>query len=1025
MAALAEGANDGMESLRREIAELRAENARLRAGASPAKEAQDAELLQVKSELTSAKAALAESETREGLILESATGYAILTTDLDGRVTAWNEGARLLMGWEEAEALGEDARMIFTPEDRAAGAPEMEMEGARTQGRAEDERWHVRKDGSRFWASGLMMPLKGPTGEPAGYLKILRDRTEELNASRNQLRRLEQMKALAEAARSIIGASDLGATLQAITDAARNIIGAHQSVCSMTRGPDWSQAINAVALSDKYARWRDYATMPDGGGIYAWLCEGNRTVRMTQTELEAHPRWRGFGEHAREHPPMRGWLATALVGGDGGNLGLIQLSDKIEGEFDEADEAILVQLAQLAASAIERAQAEEERREAQGRLAEAHAEAERRAAETAAILSQLAEGVIVTDRDGRITFVNEAAARIHGVARLDVEPEAYAETYHLFTEDGQPYPPEELPLARAALRRETVENARWRIRRPDGREVVAVGAARPIRMPEGDFIGAVLTLRDETARVSAETALQALNANLEAEVAQRTAERDRTWNNARDLLLVVDTDGVFRAVNPAWTAILGWRTDELVGRSYLDFIHPDDHPSSQGALATASRADLSAYENRYRHKDGSYRWISWVAAPEGDLIYASGRDVTMDKQREAELEQTQAALRQSQKMEAVGQLTGGIAHDFNNLLAGIIGALDLMQTRVRQGRTGEVDRYVTAAMSSAQRAASLTHRLLAFSRRQPLDPKPVEPNALVAGMEDLLRRTIGPATNLELVLAGGLWRTLCDPVQLESALLNLCINARDAMPEGGSLIVETCNAHLDDAYAAAARDVTPGQYVCIAVTDTGTGMPPEVVARVFDPFFTTKPIGQGTGLGLSMVYGFAKQSEGHVRVYSEPGQGTTVKIYLPRHRGGAEKESAARVEVEAPRAEVGETVLVVEDEPVIRDLVVEVLTDLGYRALEAVDGPSGLRLLNSDLRVDLVVTDIGLPGMNGRQLADQARERRPDLKVLFMTGFAGNAMLANGLLEPGMQMITKPFAIDALAARIRQMIEEG
>jgi CheY-like chemotaxis protein len=273
-----------------------------------------------------------------------------------------------------------------------------------------------------------------------------------------------------------------------------------------------------------------------------------------------------------------------------------------------------------------------------------------------------------------------------------------------------------------------------------------------------------------------------------------------------------------------------------------------------------------------------------------------------------------------------------------------------------------------------------------------------------------------------MVLAGGLWRTLCDPVQLESALLNLCINARDAMPDGGKLTVETSNAHLDDAYSAAERDVTPGQYVAICVTDTGTGIAPEVIARVFDPFFTTKPIGQGTGLGLSMVYGFAKQSEGHVRIYSEAGQGTTVKLYLPRHRGAAEKEIEEQT-TEVPRAEAGETVLVVEDEPVIRNLIVEVLEDLGYRALEANDGPSGLKLLHSRHRIDLLVTDVGLPGMNGRQLADQARERRPNLKVLFITGYAENATLANGFLEHGMQMLTKPFAVDALAQKIRHMIE--
>jgi CheY-like chemotaxis protein len=357
-------------------------------------------------------------------------------------------------------------------------------------------------------------------------------------------------------------------------------------------------------------------------------------------------------------------------------------------------------------------------------------------------------------------------------------------------------------------------------------------------------------------------------------------------------------------------------------------------------------------------------------------------------------------------------------------LAGIVGSLDLMQTRITQGRTGDLARYVGAAMSSAQRAAALTHRLLAFSRRQPLDPKPVEANRLVAGMEDLLRRTLGPSISLEMVMAGGLWRTLCDPVQLESALLNLCINARDAMPDGGKLTIETANAHLDDAYAAAQRDVTPGQYVAICVTDTGVGMSAELISRVFEPFFTTKPLGQGTGLGLSMVYGFAKQSEGHVRIYSEEGQGTTVKLYLPRYRGADREEDTQDQLVEAPRAEAGETVLVVEDEPVVRDLIVEVLGDLGYKALEAGDGPSGLKLLQSKRRIDLLITDVGLPGLNGRQLADQAREKRPDLKVLFITGYAENATMANGFLEPGMAMVTKPFAVDGLMRKIRQLIED-
>ena len=323
-------------------------------------------------------------------------------------------------------------------------------------------------------------------------------------------------------------------------------------------------------------------------------------------------------------------------------------------------------------------------------------------------------------------------------------------------------------------------------------------------------------------------------------------------------------------------------------------------------------------------------------------------------------------------------------------------------------------------MTSANRAAALTHRLLAFARRQPLIPKSVDANALVVSLEDLLRRTIGETIDLKIVAADDLWGTLCDPNQLESALLNLAINARDAMPDGGRLTIATANARLDSVDADTPA-LSPGDYICIHVTDTGVGMSAEVAARAFDPFFTTKPIGQGTGLGLSMIYGFARQSNGHVTIDSRIGQGTSVRLYLPRHLGAiaAGQASAAMA---AEHAATGETVLVVEDEPVVRGVILEMLGEQGYRTLEAVDGPSGLKILRSGARIDLLVTDVGLPGMNGRQLADQARETRADLKVLFITGYAESAVMADGFLQPGMEMITKPFDLDHLSQRIRRMV---
>lgn len=391
-------------------------------------------------------------------------------------------------------------------------------------------------------------------------------------------------------------------------------------------------------------------------------------------------------------------------------------------------------------------------------------------------------------------------------------------------------------------------------------------------------------------------------------------------------------------------------------------------------------------------------------------------------ERTAELMAVEESLRQSQKMEAVGQLTGGLAHDFNNLLTGISGSLELVEARIAQGRFKELDRYIHVARGAAKRAAALTHRLLAFSRRQTLDPKPTDMNRLVAEMDDLVRRTVGPSITIEVVKAAGLWPTLVDPNQLESALLNLCINARDAMPDGGRLTIETANRWLD-LHAAKERDLPAGQYISLCVSDTGTGMTPEVIERAFDPFFTTKPMGEGTGLGLSMIYGFVRQSGGQARIYSEIGKGTMVCLYLPRLFGETTDIEPMPEITDQHRSSDGETVLVVDDEPSVRMLITEVLEELGYNALEAEDGPAGLKVLEGPRRIDLLITDVGLPGgMNGRQLADAALRTRPELKVLFITGYAENAVIGDGHLKPGIHVLTKPFALESLAARIQDII---
>ena len=639
-----------------------------------------------------------------------------------------------------------------------------------------------------------------------------------------------------------------------------------------------------------------------------------------------------------------------------------------------------------------------------------------------AMFDTLPVGIVFAEMpSGQVTEGNSRVEEILGYSVLAApDSPAYGE-WVAFDEDGRRVPIEEHPLYMAITTGEIVTRV-FHHQRGDGARVWISVVGAPVLDVEGRITGGLITIVDIDREKRAEEALRELNATLEQQVELRTRERDRVWQNSHDLFVVIGVDGMVRDVNPSWTALLGWPPDALMGHRFETFIHPDDIAGTGEALeALKGRPLATPFENRYRTSTGSYRWFSWTATLEEDAIYANGRDVTAEREQAEALRQAEEQLRQSQKMEAVGQLTGGIAHDFNNLLTGITGALDLLSKRISQGRMENTGRYIEMAMSSANRAASLTHRLLAFSRRQPLEAQPVDANRLVGSMDDLLRRTLGEKITLEVAVETGLWLTLCDPHQLENALLNLVINARDAMPDGGRLTIRTGNISLDDVAAAREAGVKPGRYVMLAVSDTGTGMAADVIARAFDPFFTTKPIGQGTGLGLSMIYGFARQSEGMVKITSEVGVGTTVKLFLPRFRG--ELVDAGEGRTEPPRAQANETVLVVEDDATVRELVLEVLRDLGYRALEADDGPTGLTVLESSEHIDLLVTDVGLPGLNGRQLADRARQIRPDLKVLFITGYAENATFGGGILDPGMQMITKPFVVEVFATKIKEMIE--
>jgi signal transduction histidine kinase/DNA-binding response OmpR family regulator len=481
---------------------------------------------------------------------------------------------------------------------------------------------------------------------------------------------------------------------------------------------------------------------------------------------------------------------------------------------------------------------------------------------------------------------------------------------------------------------------------------------------------------------------------------------------------------------------------------WLESVFPEDQPRMQSALQhSLDTGDDFIIEFRNVWADGSLHWVDVraraIRARNGRVSLLAGvtSDITERKlaetqlrrlnetleqqveERTSQLRHNEEVLRQSQKMEAVGQLTGGIAHDFNNMLTGIIGSLELLRRRLARGKTEDLDGLIDLGVTSANRAAALTHRLLAFSRRQSLDSKPVEMNELVNSMGELLHRSVNESIRLDMCLEPELWTAEADPNQLESALLNLVLNARDAMPNGGMLMIETFNRKLDRDFTNAYENLLPGDYVVLSVTDTGSGMPENVISRAFDPFFTTKPIGQGTGLGLSMIYGFTKQSHGHVSIESQVGHGTTVQLFLPRFHGN-KQEDETDAQTQEVEARAGETILIVEDDPAVRALVSQVLGELGYAWLEAADAVGAVPILESGQRIDLMISDVGLPGMNGRQLADIGRQMRPDLKVLFITGYAENAGVRAGFLDTGMQMITKPFAFDQLTAKVREMIED-
>ncbi|MEH3021789.1 MAG: PAS domain S-box protein [Pseudomonas oryzihabitans] len=617
------------------------------------------------------------------------------------------------------------------------------------------------------------------------------------------------------------------------------------------------------------------------------------------------------------------------------------------------------------------------------------------------------QGVVWTSNaQGHLLGEQHAWSTLTGQSYAQYQQEGWVDAVH--PDDA----PRTLRRWRLAVQQQLDFHDEHRLRCRDGQWRTFSVRALPVR--EGGVVREWVGVHTDVSEIRmAEHRLRRLAELLEQRVHERTVERDRMWRVADDLLGVIQGQR-WLSRNPAWGRALGWDDEELRHQPPAALEHPEDTPVFPRLAALRQGEVLSDLPGRLRSRDGHWRHLMWKATADHDgRIYVFGRDITTEHEAAQALQNAEAALRQAQKMEAIGHLTGGIAHDFNNLLTGISGSLELLRRRLDQGRHDNLQRYLDTAEQSATRAAALTHRLLAFARRQTLDPRPVDVNTLILSLEELFQRTLGERISLRSSLAPDLPPARTDTNQLENALLNLVINARDAMPEGGRLVLETALDPLGE--LAAEHELPAGDYVRLTIADTGSGMPAEVVDRAFDPFFTTKPIGQGTGLGLSMLYGFIKQSGGHVSLESAPGAGTRVSLWLPC------AEPAIQAAANAPQAAIaqsrGERLLLVEDDVSVRLLLREMLTELGYRVRTAATASAALSLVDGELRCDLLITDVGLPDLDGGELAARLRERWPNLPVLFVSGHAERPT-PNG--EPS---LAKPFQIDALARLLRQLLD--
>ena len=922
--------------------------------------------------------------TRYAAIFESAVDFAIIATDRDGLISDWNTGAETIFGWSADEMRGEPADRFFTPEDRAQGRIAHEMSRSLEVGRGNDERWHLRRDGSRFWANGEMMPLRDGDGEHIGFLKILRDETAKREDAEKRRIDRDFMDRVLAASDDCIKVLDLDAHLVFMSEGGRRVMEVDDFAA--VRGCSWPD----FWQGDLHAEARKAVEAARAGHTAQFQGRTN-TFKGTAKwwDVRVAPMFDGQGRPEKILAISRDISRERLAANK--LAALLELGDRLRDSETSADMAF------AAADVLGRTLEVDRAGYASVDLASESLTIERDW--TAPGVASLVGTQRLRDYGSYVDDLKKGETVVFADARDD--PRTFARADALLAVS-----------ARALVNVPAFEN--------NGLAALCFVAQAGVRDWRGQDVDFVREVADRTQaamqRNRAEDALRRLAASLEAEVSLRTADRNRLWQLSTDIMLVAGFDGVVMAVNPGWEWTLGWTERDLLGRSLFDLIHPDDlEHTVEGAKGLSEGEVLARFENRYRHKDGSCRSISWMAVPGDGLINAVGRDVTAEKEQASALEHAAEALRQSQKMEAVGQLTGGVAHDFNNLLTIIRSSVDfLRRPNLSEDRR---KRYMDAVSDTVERAAKLTSQLLAFSRRQALKPEVFEVGARLTAIADMLDTVTGARVRVVTELPNEPCHVRADVSQFETAVVNMAVNARDAMDGEGTITLRLDCSRTMPAIRGHAGGF--GAFAVVRVTDTGTGIAPDQLVRIFEPFFTTKEVGKGTGLGLSQVFGFAKQSGGDIDVQSELGRGTTFLLYLPEVEAQTERFDADDTHGPGPAGD-GRRVLVVEDNVEVGRFATQILEDLGYETAWAANAEEALEKLGQDGDgFDIVFSDVVMPGIGGVALARELRRRLPRMPVVLASGYSH--VLAEDS-DHGFELLQKPYSADQLSKVLRRLI---